>query len=139
MLVSELLIRKKNIKNRIKELKNYITRASTDKNFDNSGVTYTKILSILFDLIERYQNYSVVLSKINYPTMIKVGTSEVSVENAVKIRNTIEDKIKLISDLIINDNTIDIFNLIKQRESLIEEHIILIIGIRHSDWSTEID
>lgn len=141
MLVAELLIRKENIKNRIKELRNYITKAWTDKEFefDNTGVTYTKILSILFDLIEKYQDYSVILSKTNYSTMIKVGNSEISVENAVKIRNTIEAKIQLISDLVNNDSTVDVFNLIDQREGLIEECLLLTIKIKTSDWSTEID
>jgi hypothetical protein len=95
---------------------------------------------MLFDLLDKYQDYSIMLEKINIENKIVIGESEINVANAIKLRNTIKGKIDVLSDSINgSDYSIDVFDLMAKRDTLTEEHILINKTITISDWDIDIE
>ncbi len=132
MLVSELLLRKKNLKLQINELKRYLHTEEASGNIN-------KTTNTLFELEDKLQQYVVALNISNNETMIKVGKSEINIVTAVILRNTTQKKINVLTELIENNINIDIFNLMDQRNSFFEEYILLDKAIKESDWKVELE
>ncbi len=132
MLVSELLLRKKNLKLQIDELKRYLYTEEASGNIN-------KTTNTLFELEDKLQQYVVALNISNNETMIKVGKSEINIVTAVILRNTTQKKINVLTELIKNNINIDIFNLMDQRNSFFEEQILLDKAIKASDWKVELE
>lgn len=137
MFIGELIVRRKNVKENISELRNFI-RGLTDNATDNVDL-HSKALNTLFDLLDKYQDYSIVLEKTNMENNIVIGESEISISNAVKLRNTIKGKMDVLSDSINgSDYSIDIFSLMVQRGTLMEEYILINKTITINDWKIEL-
>lgn len=140
MLIGEIIRRKNNIKHEIAELEFYIEKVSNIPNVKESATIYTNVLGKVFDLLDKYQNYIILLERNNLKQDIKVGKSSVSVSDAIKLRITADKKIKFITNLINNnDASLNILSLIESREKLMEEFMLLNNAIEKSDWSTEIE
>lgn len=138
MFIGELLIRKKGVKEKILELRSFI-QDLTDSIVDNTDL-HSKALSMLFDLLDKYQDYSIMIEKVNTENKIVIGESEISIANAIKLRNTIKGKIDVLSDSINgSDYSIDVFDLMIKRDTLIEEHVLINREITISDWGIDIE
>ena len=132
MLVAELLLRKKNIKLQIDELKKFLLT-------EEASGSINKVINTVFDLEDKLQQYIVALSISNNDTTIQVGKSEINIATAVILRNNTQKKINVLTELIENNINIDIFNLIEQRNGFLEEFILLDKAIKESDWKVELE
>jgi hypothetical protein len=93
----------------------------------------------MFELLDKYQNYIILLDRSNKETEISVGTSTIRKSDALILRETVEEKIRILTVLATNDDpVIDIPNLLTQRDKLIEEQILLNNAIEESDWRVSI-
>jgi len=133
MLISELLFRKKYVKLQIDELKKYLV--------DNESITnINEVLTKLYELEDQDQKYKMLLNKANRVTEIRIGNSKVQVDTALELKRNTGNKIDVLTDLInANKESLNIFNLLTQRNKLIEEYIMINSAIKISDWSTEVD
>jgi hypothetical protein len=132
MFLAEVLTRKRYIKLEMDEIKEFL---STEKSTGN----VSDAINRLFKLEDRFQQYLIAIDASNNSTEIKVGTSKVSVANAIKLRNTSRRKILTLTSLIKNNLNLDVFNLIDQRLKFIEEFILLNNAIRESDWKVKVE
>lgn len=132
MLVLELLLRKKNLKLQIDELKKFLLTEEASGNIN-------KATNTAFELEDKLQQYIVALNISNNETTIQVGKSKINVAAAIILRNTTQKKIDILTDLIGNNIKIDIFNLIAQRNGFLEEFILLDKAIKSSDWKVELE
>jgi len=140
MFIGELTVRRSNIDNKIKELKIYLHSLPTDEANSKGGI-YKECLERIFILLEEYQRYTLLLNRSNNNSNIKIGDSdEVDVSSALVLIDTILKKMEAI-DVVIknNDHSIDIFKLIEQRDSLMEEYVLLKSVIYVNAWSTKVD
>lgn len=123
------------IKNKIFELKNYVCQRSnlTDEERDN-------IVKDIIGYIDKIQNIKLVLNKVNNQTTVEIANSELDLKTAVIIKNSIKEKIDLITDFINNsNNNLDVLTLMSQRDELINEFDAVNNSIRIADWSIKID
>ena len=98
------------------------------------------MLGKVFDLLDKYQNYIILLERSNSKCEIKVGTSDVKVSDAVKLRDTTNKKMGFITNLInSNDASLNVPDLMDNRDKLMEEFILLNNAIEKSDWSEEVE
>lgn len=142
MFLAEALVKKNNIENRIKELKDYLFHtASDEKNKDSSKVDTA--LTELYNLLDEYQKYVFLIARANRSIEIEIGKSKVTVSDAVKIRRTLKEKMKIMNDLILackynNNSLFSIFELIKNRNKLMEECDMLNNIIKANDWKIKL-
>ena len=133
MLLGELLLRRKCIKMEIDELKNYMLSSEEQINVN-------EVLNKLFELEDKYQKYNILIERANNEIELVVGTTKTTLTNAIKLRSAVDCKIDDLTMLIkSNKATLNIFNLIDQRQKFIEEYIILDNAISNSDWSINVD
>lgn len=133
MLLGELLLRRKCIKMEIDELKNYMLSSEEQINVN-------EVLNKLFELEDKYQKYNILIERANNEIELVVGTTKTTLTNAIKLRSAVDRKIDGLTMLIkSNKATLNIFNLIDQRQKFIEEYIILDNAISNSDWSINVD
>jgi len=133
MFLAELLMRKSYVKLQIAELKFYLL------NNDGSSDT-NETLKKLYELEDQDQKYRILIKKANSKIEVEVGTSKISLDTAIELRNNLDNKISILSDLIAaNKKSLDVFNLITQRSKLIEEYLMVYKAIKISEWSIEID
>jgi hypothetical protein len=136
MLLAEVLIRRDYIKYKIAELKNSLLSPNVTRDRN-------EIRDQLFTLMDEYQRYAILINKTNNSIKIEVADSELTLANAVRIRENLDNKMNVLSGLIeMNkaDSSIsyDVLELMKQRDKLMEEYIILSSSIFLQDWRTEI-
>ena len=141
MLVAEALKRKDDIKQKIVELEFYLGKVGGAPAPGKDAVgLYGEVINSIFKLFDKYQNLSILIERSNLSNEVEIGKSKLSVSNAVKLRRTVSEKIRVLTDVIGNgDPMINVPNLIDQRDKLIEEHILLDNVIKQSDWGVEID
>jgi len=133
MLLSELLNRRAYIKIQIEELRTYLR---TEKDISN----FNKIINRLFELEDKFQKYTLILDKVNFENEVEIGSNVVSVATAIRLRQATERKILALTSLICNTRIkLDILNLMKQRNELIEEFHIYDKAISLNDWRTNVD
>ena len=93
----------------------------------------------LFALLDKSQNYARSIIESNMKTKINVGKTKTDIDAIVRVRNTLQHKISVISDLINNDSAdLDIITLLEQRDNLVDEFISLDGIIKKSDLVTEV-
>jgi len=133
MLLSELLNRRAYIKIQIEELRTYLR---TEKDISS----FNKIINRLFELEDKFQKYTLILDKVNFENEVEIGSNVVSVATAIRLRQATERKILALTSLICNTRIkLDILNLMKQRNELIEEFHIYDKAISLNDWRTNVD
>lgn len=133
MLISEIIFRKKYVKLQIDELKRYIIENETIPNIND-------MLGKLYELEDQDQKYKMLLTNANRQAEIKIGNSKVSVETALELKHNTSNKIDILTDLIrANKESLDVFNLMTQRNKLVEEYIMIKNAIKISDWGTDLD
>jgi len=133
MLLSELLIRKNNIKIRINELRDYIEH-------EKDIADLNEIINEIFRLEDKYQKYSLVLNKISSTYEVDIGSNKVKLSTAIRLRKAVKRKMDALTGLINNNRVrIDVLDLINQRNILLEEYLIYNKAIVLNDWSTNVD
>jgi hypothetical protein len=137
MVLAEVLIEKFNLEKRIKQLERFLYRMS-----NVSAEQTDKAVKKLLELLDKHRSHLILLNRINNETEVTIGDSAVSLANAVLIIKTMEKKIELLDDLIDNCNensVLDIFNLMEQRDKLLEECTLISNNVTALEWSTEVD
>jgi len=133
MLIAEILFRKSYLKIQIDELKDYIIKTDKLGNIN-------EVLGKLYELEDQEQKYKMLLINANRQAEVKIGNSKVPVETALELKHNTSNKIDVLTDLInANKESLDIFNLMAQRNKLVEEYIMILNAIKTSDWSTDLD
>ena len=133
MLLSELLNRRTYIKIQIEELRTYLR---TERDISN----FNKVLNRLFELEDKFQKYTLILDKVNFENEVEIGSNTVSVITAIRLREATERKILALTSLICNTRIkLDILDLIRRRNELIEEYHIYDKAISLNDWRTNLD
>lgn len=123
MLLHELLLQKKVLDLKIRELKRIIQYTQSDD-----------LAEELFALIEIRQSKILTIKSINKISKIIIGGTEVDLDVAVRIRDTVEEKIDILTSLINNnDCSLNKIELQSQRDKFYEEFIILSAGITNND------
>lgn len=133
MIIAEILFRKSYLKMQIDELKDYLVKTDKLGNIND-------VLGKLYELEDQEQKYKMLLTSANRQTEVKIGNSKVPVETAIELKRNTSNKIDVLTDLInANKESLDIFNLMAQRNKLVEEYIMILNAIKTSDWSTDLD
>lgn len=128
MLLHELLLQKKVLDLKIRELKRIIQYTQSDD-----------LAEELFALIEIRQSKILTIKSINKISKIIIGGTEVDLDVAVRIRDTVEEKIDILTSLINNnDCSLNKIELQSQRDKFYEEFIILSAGITNNDLKIKI-
>ncbi len=138
MTIKEILSRKIYLDNKLLDIDNYIEVLSTLDIKDKADL-YNKAIEEKFALLSKIQSHDVLIHEQNNFNKIKIGINELSVYDAVKLRNTLQDKISTFDSIIRSGDfkVVSVFNLMTQRDSLFEEHIVLKNAIEKSDSVTE--
>jgi hypothetical protein len=128
MVLRDLIYQKKMLKEKIVELKAIIY-------YDNSET----ITQELFVQLELLQAKKVNLSTINNQVKIDLGGKEVVVSTAVIIRDTMKEKMDILTALITNSGCkLNKLDLMKQRDGVYEEYALLSHKITANDLSVRI-
>jgi hypothetical protein len=129
MFLRQKLDNRKNIKNKIKELKGWLLRSAPSD----------ELIKLLLVQLDGLQNTNLLIDKVNQQTLVKIGGTQTNLATAVEIRNTIKSKIDLITDLIATNTSLDITSLLEQRDNFMEEFNSLDGVIRVTDWNINLD
>lgn len=131
MLLKQKLNERKQLLKKINELKNYILNNSNERDL---------LVKELITLMDRVQTLNIVINKINTQTNIDIGGTKVLMSTAIEIRNTLSNKISIITSLIsLGDPGLDVMSLIKQRDSIIEEFNAIDTAISLADWNINLE
>ena len=128
MRLKSLIYEKAMLKRKVSELKNIIKYDATDT-----------IAKELFAQLELLQAKNININTINNQIKIKLGGKEVGISTAVVLRDTTKEKINILTSLIVdNESKLDKVELIKQRDDIYEEYILLSNEITLSDLNVKI-
>lgn len=137
MVLAEVLIEKNNLEQKICQLNEYIFKISKI-----SADETDKAIKKLIELVDKHRSHLILINKINNDIEVTIGGSKVSLANAVLITKTIKYKIDLLNGLIAGCDgtaTLNFFDLMEQRDKLIEEYTVLSNGLKIIEWSTDVD
>ena len=135
MVLAEVLIEKDNLKTKIKQLEEYLFKIAVR----NSKLA-DRATSKLLDLIDKYRSHLILINKVSNETNVSIGGSNVSLANAVLIAKTMERKIDLINRLIDSEDVVlDIFDLMDQRDKLLDEYTTISNSLKAIEWDTKVD
>jgi hypothetical protein len=137
MVLAEVLIEKDNLEQKIYQLNEYILKISKI-----SADETDKAIKKLIELVDKHRSHLILINKINNDIEVTIGGSKVSLANAVLITKTIEHKVDLLNGLIVGCDgtaTLNFFDLMDQRDKLLEEYTILSNGLKIIEWSTDVD
>jgi len=135
MVLAEVLIEMRNLKQRISQLEDYLHRLA-----DNNATLADTATIKLLDLLDKHRSHLILINKMNNTTEVSIGSSKVVLANAIIITKTMKRKIDLLNALIENENgVLDVFSLMEQRDKLLEEHTTISNELKVIEWSTVID
>jgi hypothetical protein len=98
------------------------------------------IVVVLLNYINKLQTINLILIQANTQSKISIGDTEVTLSTAIELREAIELKVAVITELIGSDNkSLDIITLQKQRDGLLHEFVSIDSAIRQLDWRVTID
>lgn len=128
MRLRSLIYEKEILKRKVSELKNIIKYNATDS-----------IANELFAQLELLQAKSININSINNQIKIKIGGKDIDISTAIVFRDTTKEKINILTSLITdNESKLDKVELIKQRDDIYEEYIVLSNEITLSDLNVNI-
>jgi hypothetical protein len=94
----------------------------------------------LFNILELKQTKLLHITEANNLSKMNVGGTEISVSTVIIIRNTIKEKIDLLTSMIDNkDCNLDKIELQRQRDKYYSEYILLTMGINRNDLTVTIE
>jgi len=134
MFLREKLDQRRVVKNKIAELESVLhNKCGCISESINS------IVELLLNCIEELQTLNLIIHNANNQYKIIVGSSKVSLSTAIEIRDTINKKMSILTDLISGNNDLDIIDLLSKRDVLLEEYNGINRLIRLADWSVQVD
>ena len=138
MLIKEILCRKRHLDSKLLDIDNYLN-ILPNLNVKDKVSVYNTAIDIKFSLLSKIQSHDVLLNAQNNNNLLHVGNNDLTVYEAVKIRNTLLDKITTLDNLISSGDltVINIFTLMEQRDSLFDEFMVLDMAILKSDIETD--
>jgi len=135
MVLAEVIIEMLNLEQKISQLEDYLHRIA-DNNAKLADTATTKLL----DLLDKHRSHLILVNKVNNKVEVTIGSSKVSLANAIIILKTTKRKVDLLDSLIENEHgVLDVFDLMIQRDKLLEEYTTISNGLKVIEWSTEID
>ena len=135
MVLAEVLVEMLNLRQKIIQLENYLNRIA-DNNASLADTATTKLL----DLLDKHRSHLILINKVNNKVEVTIGSSKVSLANAIIILKTTKCKMDLLNSLIENEHgVLDVFDLMSQRDKLSEEYTTISNGLKVIEWSTKID
>ncbi|RKZ10829.1 hypothetical protein DRQ25_01600 [Candidatus Fermentibacteria bacterium] len=134
MYLAELITRKKFIQEKIRDTGEYLSKETNRANVDLA-------VKNLLVLLDNLKSHLILIDDKNISTVVELGGSKITVANAVRLRQNTERKVDLVSQLIARTEcaSLDMFNLMEQRDKFNEERILIDRAIQKSDWSIIID
>jgi len=128
MYLSEILINKKMLNRKIKEIKHLLMRNQSDD-----------MAQELMGLLELKQSKLMQINSANNQSLIKIGGTDVSIANAIIIRDTIKEKVDFLTSLIeTKDSRLDKLSLMEQRDKFFEEYTVLNMAIQRNDLNVTV-
>lgn len=128
MILRDLIYQKEMLEKKIIELRNIM-------HYDVSE----NIAQELFVQLELLQAKKVNLNAVNNQVKLDLGGKKVIISTAIIIRDTMKDKMNILTDLITdNECQLDKLTLMKQRDDIYEEYSLLSHKIVSSDLSVKI-
>ena len=137
MVLAEIIIEKNNLEKKIKQLETYLFKV-VDISAEQTNVATEKLLG----LIDKHRSHLIMINKINNSIEVTIGGSKVNLASAVLIANTMKQKVDLVDRLIDRcdgEAVLDIFNLIEQRDKLLDEYTLISNTLKSIEWSTKVD
>lgn len=135
MVLAEVLIEMRNLRQKIKQLESYLHRTAGQDTTVADEATIK-----LLDLLDKHRSHLILINKINNSIEVSIGGSKVSLANAILITKTMRRKIDLLDSLIEDEHSIlDVFSLVEQRDKLLEEYTTISNGLQAIEWSTNVD
>lgn len=137
MNVKEIIIRRKFIISKINEVDKVLLLLK-DKNLDNKGTLYTKLINYKFDLLNKIRNYNLILAKLNTETSATLEEVTLTINELLQLLKTAEDKINTLSTVISDGScdVLDVFSLMDKKDQLVEEYINIYKALQTSDIET---
>lgn len=134
MVLAEVIIESRNIKQKIKQLESYLDKITEDS--EKVDLATTKLI----DLFDKYRSHLILINTINNDVKMVVGDSEVSLANTLLIINTMKRKINLLDNLInTKNNFLDVFDLMGKRDKLLIEYTTISNKLKYTEWITDVD
>jgi hypothetical protein len=135
MVLAEVLVEMDNLKRKIGQLDKYLkTVTGSDQKLED------KIITMLLDLLDKYRSHLILVNRVNNDVEVFIGDTKTSLANAVIIADTIERKIDILNSLIDNkDVAFDLFDLINNRNKLLDEHTTIKNSLRKTEWKVKVD
>lgn len=114
---------------KIKEVKKMLQYEQTEK-----------LAQELYALLEQRQSKILNIELANNASKISIGGVEVTITTAIIIKNTIKEKIGVLTSLIGNkDCNLDKIELQSQRDKFYEEYILLTMGVTRNDLQVKVE
>jgi len=134
MVLAEVIIESRNIKQKIKQLESYLDKITEDS--DKVDLTTKKLI----DLFDKYRSHLILINTINNDVKMVVGDSEISLANTLLIIKTMKRKIDLLDRLIKTKyNFLDVFSLMEQRDKISIEYTTILNKLKYTGWVTNVD
>ena len=128
MQLRNLICEKEMLKKKISELKNIMSYNTIDD-----------IAQELFTYIELLQAKKININTINNEIKVDIGGKEIDISTVIILRDTAKNKTDVLTSLIVdNECKLDKIELMKQRDSIYEEYILLSNKIILNDLSVKI-
>jgi hypothetical protein len=134
MVLAEVLIEMNNLRQKIRQLEDYLHRTA-----GQDATLADKATSKLLDLLDKHRSHLILLNDINNSVEVSIGGSKVSLANAILITKTMKRKVDLLNSLIEGDSVLDVFSLMEQRDKLYMEYTTISNGLTAIEWSTNVD
>lgn len=135
MVLAEVIIEKINLELKIEQLQDYLNRV-VGNNTALADTATTKLL----DLFDKYRSHLMLINKINNSVNVSIGDQQISLANAILFIKTLKRKIELLNSLIDNEDCVlDVFDLMDQRDILLNEYTTIANNIASIEWNTKID
>lgn len=140
MLVRDILKRKRYFDQKLEDLE-YYTEALKDLKVSGKAKLYNEAVEKQFAVASKIRSHVTLLERLNNETLITIGGNEVSVSDAVKLRDSMKYQMSVLSSIIANGDfsALNIFSLMEQRDSLFDELMMLDSAIYVSDCVTDWD
>jgi hypothetical protein len=134
MVLAEVLTEKRNLRQKISQLEDYLHRTASQ-----DAEVADKATIKLLNLLDKYRSHLILINEINNSIKVSIGSSKVSLANAIIITKTMRCKIDLLNSLIEQDSVLDVFSLMEQRDKLFDEYTTISNGLSAIEWSTDVD
>jgi hypothetical protein len=143
MFLAELIYDRNALSKKIEELKEHLLFIADTGKFSDQNKAQ-QVLRELFDCVERNQSKNMLINNLINTVEINVGNSKTKMSNVIELRNSLEFRINVLSDLIktckLTDSrvTFDLYSLIEDKDKLSAELVNLNKILDNHGWNVSI-